>query len=299
MFFFITFLYTLSCFRCSFLSLFCFHLDIGLENFSENQILSLRRDYHRDATQVVMSTHHLDFLEKCHDASYVPPGLKLMLKPQVYAADTSPIANEIAKILNAAQCDIMKALCNHYSSLLSAANRKKQLLLTQISSSLQTLPTPQVESHMMMMEKTDANLEGRRRKLAVRTERKLAHQVSIQDKATPCTHNPSQGFHKPAPRVEVVTTATARDRTTTHTSSPPPPSPLQKQAHTGGTKKKRRVVHNSRKCHPLLPLLPHPPTSTLSSLPFHPHPQPPPHHYPPTHPDLLHPLSPPLTTLLP
>ena len=70
--------------------------------------------------------------------------------------------------------------------------------LRTLSSSLPHLPPSQVTSHDAAMERTKANIEKKRSKLAARTERKLKHQLSTQDKATPCTHTP-QDFHAPGP----------------------------------------------------------------------------------------------------
>ena len=78
-------------------------------------LLSLRREYHRAATQAMMSSHHLEFLKKCDEASHVPPGLRLSLRPQVYASNTSTVDTEIRRIVKAAQRDIIQALREHIS----------------------------------------------------------------------------------------------------------------------------------------------------------------------------------------
>ena len=245
-------------------------------------LLSLRREYHRAATQAMMCSHHLEFLKKCDEASHVPPGLRLSLRPQVYASNTSTVDTEIRRIIDAAQRDIIQALREHYSSLHTRAQQNIDKTLTTLSSSLPHLPPSQVTSHDAAMERTKANIEKKSSKLAARTERKLKHQLSTQDKATPCTHTP-QDFHAPGPREKVATKPTPRDRTSTNSS---PPS-LQTQTHPGLQKKKRRKLPQPRKYHPFT-------LSTLTIIIHSLHPPIPTLHpscHPPLHLSCQHPLS--------
>ena len=55
-----------------------------------------------------MSTHHLEFLKKCEEASLVPPGLRIRLRPQVYASNASAVEANIAHIVETAQREIVK-----------------------------------------------------------------------------------------------------------------------------------------------------------------------------------------------
>ena len=86
---------------------------------TDAELLALRRDYHRATTQASMSTHHLEFLKKCEEASLVPPGLRIRLRPQVYASNASAVEANIAHIVETAQREIVKELCTHYSTILS------------------------------------------------------------------------------------------------------------------------------------------------------------------------------------
>ena len=104
----------------------------------QTDLLSLWRDYHRAATQVMMSSHHLEFLGKCKEASHVPPGLHISLRPQVYASNTSHVEESIKKIINSAQDEIIQALCTHYNSVLEHA----QNILDQVSSTLSSSLSP-------------------------------------------------------------------------------------------------------------------------------------------------------------
>ena len=133
-------------------------------------LLSLRRNYHRAAT---MSSHHLEFLDKCETASHVPPGLQI----QVYASGTSPVEAEINTIVNTAQHDIIQTLRKHYNTVFNNAQEKTVDITSTLSSCLHRFPSSQVTSHETAMEKTKANIEKKRSKLATRTERKLIHQT--------------------------------------------------------------------------------------------------------------------------
>ena len=148
-----------------------------------------------------MSSHHLEFLKKCNKASHIPPGLRMSLRPQVYASNTSTVDTKLRRIkINTAQRNIMQALCEYYSSLHTRAQQNMEKTVTTLSS-LPHLPPSQVTSHDAAMERTKANIENKRSKLAARTERKL----NTQDKATPCTHTPPQNLHAPGPQEKVAT----------------------------------------------------------------------------------------------
>ena len=93
---------------------------------------------HLDHLRKVIDLLKLEFLHKCEKASHIPPGLRISLRPQVYAAHTSP-AN-ISSIIHSAQHDIIKALYTHYNNTLNNAQDKMHTVLTTISSSLPHLP---------------------------------------------------------------------------------------------------------------------------------------------------------------
>lgn len=174
----------------------------------------------------MISWHHLEFLTKCGEASHVPPGLRILLRPQIYASGASQVEANISRIIASAQRDIIQALCTHYNSVFNNAQSKLETISASLSSSLSLLSPSQSASHEQMMERTKANIERKKTHLATRTERKLAHQLSTQAKNTTRTHTLSQGFHKPGPREKVATKATPRARTPTIT----PPS-CQVQRH--------------------------------------------------------------------
>ena len=181
----------------------------------------------------MMSSHHLEFLKKCEDASHVPPALWILLRPQIYASGTSPVEAKIARLIDTVQHNIIQGpLCAHYNNVLNNAQDRIQTVLSTISSSLPLLPPSQVASHKEMMERTKANIERKRTQLAGRTERKLDHQLSTQDKATTRTHTTPQDFHKTGPREKV---ATPRARTSTTIPPSCPPTQVQTEEKTGAT----------------------------------------------------------------
>ena len=137
----------------------------------QTDLLSLRRDYHRAASQVMMSSHHLEFLGKCKEASHVPPGLRISLRPQVYASNASHMEESIKKIINSVQDEIIQALCTHYNSILEHAQNVLDQVSSTLSSSLSLLPPSQAAPHQQLMERTNTNLERKKKQLATRTER--------------------------------------------------------------------------------------------------------------------------------
>ena len=231
-----------------------------------------RGHYHRAATRAVMVGHHLEFL----NTASVPQGLQLTLRPQVYAADTSPVDSEISEILTTAQSNIISALCKHYSSLQATSTNKKQTVLAEMSSLLSpssSLSPTEIEEHKEIMKKTENNLKKKMATLADRAHKKLERPP--QDK----TH--TQDFHTTGPRTTTATHTVPRERRTAtlnqlslpspHPTYPPTPQ-MQPQTTTKNPdpRKNRKLNHHHPTRHssprPLMiprPLSYHHPIQTL------------------------------------
>ena len=265
---------------------------------TREDLLSLRRDYHRAATQTLSATHHLAFLETCLEDSIVPKGLRLQLSPQIYKASASNVAQKIATILGDAEKSIIKALAMHYRYLKREGTKSMKSTDSQMSLFSSSLPPSSStgKDHEEALEKTKNNLERKKEQLSQRATRKLEALRKPQDKEHTRTH---KVFRKVGPRTAQHHNTVPRDQRTgtTHTTQIAykqkltPPFP-HTHPHTHNTQRK----HTKNTPHPPRPLLPTPPPLLPLLLPPLPAISPLlPHHYPPCpHPPPLLPLPLPL-----
>ena len=140
------------------------------------QLLELRRKYHRDLSTLTTAEHHLNFLKNCAEENLIPKGLQIKFAPQIFQAKTSNVNEKIHQILDHAQKLILASILEHFVEFIekhmsSMENSPKYDDLLNIHSD--KLSQLELQQHTAVLRKTHQNIQKKKQYLLETAEKKM------------------------------------------------------------------------------------------------------------------------------
>lgn len=141
----------------------------------EKNLLSLRKQYKRSASNLARVKSHLRFVRACASRGSTPKGLRINVRCHALLADLTNIREAFASTGKSAEKDLVGHLIDHYeetSTLLEAEVRGQELAMTQ---HLRLLPqdSDAARKHRELYTKTLDNIRQQEDKMERGKQRKL------------------------------------------------------------------------------------------------------------------------------
>ena len=138
----------------------------------EENLLSLRKKYHRAASALTQIEHHQSFMQECISYEIVPKGLQINVQPYAFLSEETEVKKRFNKIIIKAQEAFKEVLLDHYDQLQKQYREKIDQVTKEISQEESKLTTDN-QTHSESLEKTKANIEKKKKLLIEKATKKL------------------------------------------------------------------------------------------------------------------------------